>query len=433
MRWSWNLPVLLVCLVVGPWAESIRAEETAPLPMAPAASSLHSCQDQNPLAQKVAGLSPRDVCLLKRAQQILEANLRLKAGWQPYRGIEPSPESYKGIWNWDAAFHAMAVSHWDPKLAREQFDILFSRQQPNGALPDVIWENGDIVTTITKPPVMAWAIAVVDHRSPDTQYLGRMYPKLVQLGEFFLNERGGAKDGLFYYAGADEGADSGWDDAIRWDNGYRYAKDNSHRLWAVDLNCYMVMHYRALAYIAGRLNLSNDRDKWTHAAELLSERINSTLWDEQIGFYVDRDRVTGQPGPALSPAGFMPLFLRIANKQQAARIEKLASDPEKFYPGMPTAAYDTPGFKSKGYWRGSTWLNTAYFALKGLDEYGYSDTALKMRSRLLDTVAHDPSTIWEYYDSKDGSGAGAKSFGWSAAFTIAFILDWNDAGLTWLF
>ena len=139
---------------------------------------------------------------------------------------------------------------------------------------------------------------------------------------------------------------------------------------------------------------------------------------------MDRDRVTGKDGPALSPAGFMPLFVRIASPERAARMARLAADPQKFFPGMPVAAYDTPGFKSHGYWRGSEWVNVSFFALKGLQQYGYTDTAEAMRSRLLNSIARDPTTIWEYYDSRHGTGAGAKAYGWSAAFTIAFILDW---------
>src|ERR1035437_10856990 len=88
----------------------------------------------------------------------------------------PSLGTYRGIWNWDSAFHAVGISHWDPELAREQFKILFGKQLPNGALPDVIWEKGGMVTTFTKPPVMAWAGAVVDRRSPEIQFLQEIYP-----------------------------------------------------------------------------------------------------------------------------------------------------------------------------------------------------------------------------------------------------------------
>jgi glucosidase len=290
-----------------------------------------------------------------------------------------------------------------------------------------------MVTTFTKPPVMAWAVAVVDHRSPDNPFLKEIYPKLIKLGDFWLNERGGAADGLFYYAGTDTGDDSGWDDSIRWDHGYRYSKSNDHRLWAIDLNCYMVSHYRAMAYIAGRLGLSEDRDKWTRMGNQLGARINAKLWDDKLGFYVDRDSKTGKNGPALSPAGFMPLFVYIASPQQAARVATIASDPAKFFPGLPTAAYDTPGYVSGGYWRGPAWVNTSYFALQGLREYGYGELAEKMRSNLLGWISANGSSIREYYDSRTGKGGGAEGFGWSAAFTIAFILDWNNDNLTWLF
>jgi putative isomerase len=374
-----------------------------------------------------------DLELLNRAKATLLGNQVAGDAWKPYRGIMPSLGTYRGIWNWDSAFHAIGISHWDDKLAREQLKIMLDKQLPSGALPDVIWENGKMVTAFTKPPVMAWAVAVVDHRSPDTAFLQETYPRLVKLGTFFMNERGGQSDGLFYYAGTDTGTDSGWDDSIRWDDGYRRSTTNQHRLWAVDLNCYMFMHYRAMAYLADRLHLPQDRQTWLKKADELAAHINEKLWDQQLGFYVDRDRVTGKNGPALSPAGFMPMFVHLAPAARAARMAKLAADPNKFFPGMPTAAYDTPGFQSHGYWRGSTWLNTSYFALKGLLDYGDTRLATSMRSKLLGWMAGDPSTIWEYYDSKDGKGNGAKGFGWSSAFLIAFVLDWNNDNLTWLF
>jgi glycogen debranching enzyme len=360
--------------------------------------------------------TPEQAALLSRSQATLLDNLVVGEAWKPYRGFIPSPGTYRGIWNWDAAFHAVAVSLWDAGLAREQFKILFDQQLPSGALPDVIYEDGKRVTSCTKPPVMAWAVAVVERRSPDEKFLREIYPKLVKLGDFWLEERGGTKDGLFFYAGSDVGYDSGWDTSIRWDQEYRYSKSDEHRLWAVDLNCYMVSHYRAMAWLAERLNLPEEKKRWLENATHLTERINEKLWDDKTGFYVDRDRMTGAVGPALSPAGFMPLFVHIASPSRAANMVRLASDPQKFFPGMPTAAYDTPGYESGNYWRGPAWLNTSYFAIKGLQDYGEAILAGNMRTQLLDWVAKDPSTIWEYYDSKTGQGAGAKGFGWSAAF-----------------
>ncbi len=378
-------------------------------------------------------LSDRDAHLLERAKSTLLGNLIDGAAWKPLRGIMPSLGTYRGVWNWDSAFHAMAISHWDPVLAREQFDILFDKQQPNGMLPDVIYEDGKMVVTVTKPPVMAWAVAVVDRRAPDLDYLGKIYPKLVHLGTFWLKERGGETDGLFFYAGKHTGYDSGWDNSIRFDNGYLLSESDDKRLWAIDLNCYMVSHYRALAYIAGRLGLSTEQTRWLDEAAALSARIEKTLWDESRGFYVDVDRKTGAPSPVLSVAAFMPLFLHLAPPERAARMARLAADPEKFFPGMPTAAYDTPDFSPTQMWRGPAWLNTSFFALKGLREYGHTGLAEQMRSTLLGWVANDPTSLYEYYEPKTGQGLAARGFGWTAAFLFSFLLDWDNDHLTWMF
>ncbi len=388
-------------------------------------------------ASEAAHLSPRDAQLLTLARATLEGNLISGRAWAPYRGVMPALGNYRGIWNWDSAFHAVGISHWDTALARDQIRILFDKQLPSGALPDVIWENGTMVTDFTKPPVMAWAVAVVDHRHPEAprrdEFLRDLYPKLVKLTAFWERERGGNSDGLFFYAGTDPGDESGWDDSIRWDTGYKTAKDDSKRLWAIDLNCYMVSNYRAIAYIAGRLALPEDEAKWAGKAQELADRINARLWDDKLGFYIDRDRTSGKPGPALSPAGFMPLFVHIAPPDRAKRVALLAADAKKFFPGMPTAAYDTPGYRSGAYWRGPFWLNASYFALKGLRDSGSPELASQMRETLLNWIAADKTALWEYYDSRSGKGAGAKTFGWSAVFTEEFVLDWDNDAVTWLF
>ena len=377
-------------------------------------------------------LSADDLGLLVRARETLLGNAVESDMWAPYRGIQPSRRKYAGIWNWDAAFHAVGVSTWDPAMARDQIRIVFSRQLDNGMLPDVIHANGTVEAGTSKPPVMAWAVAIVDHRAPDDAFLLEMYPRLVRVGDFYLAERGGAKDGLFFYAGSDVGWDSGWDTSIRWDHGYRKATGDDKRLWAVDLNCYAVMHYRALAYLAGRLGLPDEQRRWIEDADALSARINERLWDETTSSYLDRDRISGAFRPALTPAAFMPLFAHVADERRATAMARHAADPAKFYPGMPTAAYDSPGYRSSDYWRGPAWLNTSYFALKGLKDYGHAVLAESMRATVLGWVRGNTDCIWEYYDSRDGKGRGARHFGWSCAFVIALVKDWNDEDLTWL-
>jgi putative isomerase len=375
-------------------------------------------------------LNERDFLLLERAARTLTANIldpevEGKLPWAPFRGIMPSPGTYRGVWNWDAAFHAAGVSHWDLKLAQEQIKILLEGQLPSGALPDVIFEDGRIVTDFGKPPVMPWAAAWIDQTRLDDEFLAYVYPKFKAYEQHWRKDR--AANGMFHYdsLGGDESKrdenarlESGWDNSVRWDKGAR-------RLWAVDLNCYMVMLYRALAFFAWRLGNTADKGLWEAYAEKLAERINEALYDPQQQAYLDRDFESGQFSTVFSPASFMPLYLQIASQERIETMAAHALNPAKFYPGMPTVAYDDPKYESGGYWRGPTWLNIAYFALKGLKDCGYREQAEAMRQNLLDWCAANPDHLYEYYDSRNGQGLGARQFGWTAAFVILFILDWG--------
>jgi hypothetical protein len=47
------------------------------------------------------------------------------------------------------------------------------------------------------------------------------------------------------------------------------------------------------------------------------------------------------------------------------------------------------------------------------------------RTLILDWCSRNRDALHENYDSKSGKGLGAKQFGWTAAFVIEFIMNWN--------
>ena len=179
----------------------------------------------------------------------------------------------------------MAISRWDAKLAREQIQVFLDRQLPSGGFDDVVWEKAGPVEAFGKPPVLPWVAAIIDRRCPDDEYLKRVYPKFAANAKFWERERGGEKEGLFHYGGSGPNMEAGWDDSVRWDHGC----DN---LWTIDLNCYMIMAYRSLAYMADRLGLPGERRQWLAKADALGKRVNEALWSDAEKAYVDRDRTT---------------------------------------------------------------------------------------------------------------------------------------------
>jgi len=261
------------------------------LPVSPAAIQWRESQR--------AQISERDARILRRAQETLYANI-MDGPWSPLRGISPSPYMYWGVWNWDSAFHAMAISRWDGELAREQIQIFLDKQTPTGGFMDVWWRDGDVVDGNGKPPVMPWIAMIVHRRSPDLEWLRAAYPKFVAYEGHWMEHRGGRADGLFHYGGPEPYFEAGWDNSVRWDP----VRAKTGELWPIDLNCYMVLVYRSLAEMATELGETDDAAKWKARAETLAQRIEAKLWDAEQGVYADRNRLTGKFSPVLTPASF---------------------------------------------------------------------------------------------------------------------------------
>lgn len=249
----------------------------------------------------------------------------------------------------------------------------------------------------------------------------RNYERSALYEKFWIENR--CDRGLFYYSAQEDPEkddylhprwESGWDNSPRWD------ESPIVEIYPVDLNCFMVLFYRSMAKMAEELGF--DSGVWTDKELTLSKTIEDTLFDEQNNLYADRNRFTKKFSKVVSPASFMPLFVGIASDERAEAMSALGRDSRKFYPGMPTVSYDCEGYDND-YWRGPTWLNVAFFAIKGLYDYGYEDIASNMKEFILDMVYDNLPNICENYDSRTRVGKCCKGFSWSAVFVIEFILQ----------
>ena len=384
-------------------------------------------------------ISCRDYGILLKASRILLQNIAPHTEgtlWAPYRALSPSMApldgdptrpSFGGIWNWDSAFHTIGIARFDKELAQEQVEAFFLFQKENGMLPDVIYMpmyGSKVLDAIGKPPVWAWAIEMLDRRAPDEDFLKKIYPKLCKNEEFWRSERYNATDGLFFYSTTEEGEkrdlyirwESGLDDSIRFDdNVIEY-------LYPVDLNCFMVSFYKSMQYLALRQDLPADAERWREREVALTEKILGTFWSEEDACFFDFNFREKDFVRVITPAIYMPLWVGIATPRQASLVHRYAKDPKKLYPCMPTVALDHPKMEPEGYWRGSVWMNLAYFAVKGLYDYGFRATAMEIRNTLLDWIAND-DTIHENYNPITGKGKCKSDFSWSCVFAIEMVLE----------
>ena len=375
--------------------------------------------------------------VVDRAARCLEGNtggghetIGMVWPWLPRRAARPSSSSFFGVWNWDCAFMALAMAKWDAELARDQFRVFADLQRADGMYPDCWkWVDGGafregVFDGASKPPVLAWAVWTVHRASPDRAFLESAYDSLRRNVAWWHERRGGARDVLLHYDGeaSDEatrrkyaGWESGMDDSPRWDG-------RPWQLFPMDLNCYMLMTYRAMRDFAAELGKEDDRLLWIARAKALADAIETRLWDESEKCYYDWDFVEKKFSRVLTPASFLPLFAGLPSQERAAAMARHA---ERLSPGWPTVAYEEPSFDPVGYWRGRTWVNMAYFALRGLKWYGYDELAEKGRATVLGWMMREPSNFNENYNPLTGRPLGAMYFGWSSAFAIKFVLDWD--------
>lgn len=361
--------------------------------------------------------------LLLRAKNTLFGNIapEAKKFFDERDMISPSIRHFFGIWNWDSAFHAIGASYFDGELAKTQIEGFLSLMKQDGMLPDNVRFTGVTEWHSSKPPVFPYAVLDVYRKTQDSDFLSRTYPLLCLNENFWRTKR---FDGTgFFYSHYEESTEennliyakweSGWDNSPRWDNGIE-------NLYPIDLNCFMVMFYDSMEKIADILAL--DSKEWTKKKTSLIEFIENNLWNEKAGAYTDRDRFNGTFSDVLTPASFMPLYIRSASFDRAKKMAELAENKDKFDCLMPTVSFDNPAY-STDYWRGPMWLNTAYFAAKGLKNYNFP-VADKIKDNVLSLV-YDVGNIRENYDCKNRKGLSCCDFSWSAVFVIEFLLNFS--------
>ncbi|MFI5530693.1 amylo-alpha-1,6-glucosidase [Kitasatospora sp. NPDC051853] len=349
-------------------------------------------------------------------------------------GLVPSKYGYLGVWNWDALFHAVALRHASPALARDQILLLLDHQLASGQLPDVVHDFGVLAETtdlprsdlarlsehvgrangagmsatpvpVTKPPLTAWAVWKVHQADPDPEFLAEVYPKLVRAHEWWFTASDPDGDGLPEYL---HPYSSGLDDSPVWDYGPRAEPP--------DLNSYLIHQADCLADIAEATGRPEEAARWRERAAAHQELMLARRWDGK-GFRTLSD---GAPVRVRTVLDLMPLFTGRLPAGVAAELERTLRSPSFWgrHP-VPTVAFDDPAFEPDAMWRGPVWLNVNYLLAEGLERSGFAGTAAELRRRTL-AMVRDGGGLYEYWNPLTGACAprATSGFGWSAALFV---------------
>ncbi|MBV9310447.1 MAG: hypothetical protein JOZ73_06435, partial [Solirubrobacterales bacterium] len=155
----------------------------------------------------------------------------------------------------------------------------------------------------------------------------------------------------------------------------------------------------------------------------LTSQIIDRCYDESRGLFFPVARPQPQRTPAVTWAALSPLALPDLPEEIGRRlVEEHLLDSEQFWLPVapPSVAADEPSFslrdggrlRLRRYWRGPTWVNSAWLLWLGLLRLGYREQAERLADALGASIAREG--LREYYHPFTGRGMGAVEFGWSA-------------------
>ncbi len=146
------------------------------------------------------------------------------------------------------------------------------------------------------------------------------------------------------------------------------------------------------------------------------------LWDEDRGLFLDEAMPGARQPGIVTWSSLAPLALPDLPEAIGRRlVEQHLLNPSEFLTAVapPSVAASEPSYEPDGghgpirrYWRGPTWVNSAWLVWLGMRRLGYEAEAKRLADGLIGAVEREG--LREYYDPRTGKGLGAKDFAWSA-------------------
>ncbi len=376
---------------------------------------------------------------------VLKSNQRATKG---FRYTMPSSSVYPYQWLWDSCFHAIIYTHFDIKYAKDEIRALLSSQWKNGMIPHMIyWAKGEKhhvdwgiegnTSSITQPPMLAYAIEAIFKKDKDIAFVKEVLDRIDKYYQWLEQERSSP-----YLLSIIHPWESGEDNLVAWDEIYgldnpskeelmkiklklvsdynklnhntrKFLKTNKFNVQCLLFNAVYLRNLKSMLFLCQAAN-SKHRQYYKKIIPQVKKAFKEKLYNEEKGLFssiYDNNKHVSQ---IENSSIFLPLFAEIFTKNQVKNlIEKYLLNENKFwlkYP-VPTISADNLNFQPNLYWRGTTWLNINWFVVKGLDNYGYRDLSDQLKKKSIQLI--EKSGFCEYFNPVTGFGHGPKDFTWS--------------------
>jgi hypothetical protein len=373
--------------------------------------------------------------LAERCRHVLEASWTVgERDGVPFAYTRPSPGRYRWQWYWDSCFAAIAWRHFDPARSRAELETLLAAARPDGFIGHTIfWEHpvsgarrlfynvinqDDFMTATIQPPALAfaWRVAVGDPA---------LEPRIVAHHAALLAERDLDGDGLLWLLQPDE---SGLDASPQFDPIWAHraqglpgfvelVRRNRERQFRIEA----VLEDGDPVICEVLTNVIHGLSRLALGLPSITDALISRCYDDRTGLFLPAVKPAITERIPVTIAALSPLALPDLPQAIGHRLAEHLFDAGRFWPAVPppSVALDEPSFSLaehfdglRRYWRGPTWVNSAWLVWRGIVRLGYAEQAATLARALTETVSREG--LREFYDPHDGRGMGAEDFAWSA-------------------
>ncbi|RMZ57891.1 trehalase [Chryseobacterium nematophagum] len=223
-----------------------------------------------------------------------------------------------------------------------------------------------------------------------------------------------------FYRNIRSACESGWDFSSRWfADGENIETIETLNLAQVDLNCLLWHLEQTLAKSSMLQNFNDKKNYFTKRAASRRQIIDTYFWDEKEKMYKDYHTKKNTNTPSEHIAALYPLFLELANDEQASGVAKIIEEKFLYQGGLVTTTknsgqqWDLP----------NAWAPYQWLGFKGVKNYGFYDLAETIKNNWcsnVERVYNNTGKLMEKYNALDSetiAGGGEypnqDGFGWT--------------------
>jgi alpha,alpha-trehalase len=230
-----------------------------------------------------------------------------------------------------------------------------------------------------------------------------------------------------FYRNIRAACESGWDFSSRWlADANDLASIETTRILPIDLNCLLYKQEVLLSQYYKLLGDVESSVTYSNYATMRKNAINRYMWSTQDGFFMDYHLDKKTSGSVKSLAGVLPLFVELANADQASQVASVIANEFLQKGGLTTTCMTT----TQQWDAPNGWAPLHWFAVEGLLSYEHKQLAQTIRTRWLNTIDiyfEQTGKLMEKYNvcqqhdtAKGGEYDVQEGFGWTNGVYQAF-------------